>query len=136
MCVNDRWEEKEKSWVRWSYLPRWGWVRPTEGSGGPALDDLTGGRVTHRNETGDTRRDDWIIGKGKNAKSESAWTGWTEFIKKDPGWQSERGKDGSRRKEMPGKPETTVTTIGDSGIGKIMEALGMMPGMLLDLKGK
>ena len=31
VCVNDRWDEREKSWVRWSYLHRHGWVRPTEG---------------------------------------------------------------------------------------------------------
>ena len=63
--ANDRFDEKEKSWAIWSCLPRWSWVKPTEGNRGPHLDDLTGGRVTHVNESGETRRDDWRIGKGR-----------------------------------------------------------------------
>ena len=73
------------------------------------MDDLTGGMITHMKETGELRRDDWRIGTGKSAKAKKAWTGWTEFIKKDPGWQRERGKDGSRRKEMKGR-----MSVGDS----------------------
>ena len=31
------------------------------------------------NETGETRRDDWRIGKGKAVTAEKEWTGWTGF---------------------------------------------------------
>ena len=59
------------------------------------------------------------------------WTGRTEFVNKQKGWQTERGKDGTRRRNIEGKPGTTVTTLGESDQSVKMEALGMMPGMLV-----
>ena len=104
---------------------------PTEGDGGPALEQLTGMRVSYAKTAGGGEKE-WVDNwkKARNGKpwtwtGIASWKGRTEYVEKKEEWKRQRASEGALRRGKKLQLGATVRILGGTELLYELEGRGI-----------